>query len=126
MADEKTYSFITVGTDDDDDVVIQAGASARVEFGGERSSETADREADFACEVEPAEPEPEPASAAPSSCEPAASEEPPSTPAAPVKKGEYRETTLEDLDSSPMGATQKVVIAAAVVAIVAFIVYLLL
>lgn len=39
------------------------------------------------------------------------------------KREEYRETTLEDLEKHPMPRAQKVVIAAAVVILVGFILY---
>ena len=111
MAQDKKYSFITVDTDDDDDMVIQAGVPA----------------AEPQLEVPPTRPTPEPmpASQPPS----AASDQLASRPAAkqPEKgKDAYHETTLADLDSAPMGSTQKIIIGAAILAVIAFVVYLFL
>ena len=53
----------------------------------------------------------------------------PVKPAKPVKPARpadgYEETTLEDLKGTPMGATQKVIIACAVVGLVAFVIWYL-
>ena len=46
-----------------------------------------------------------------------------SSPSSPTSKHEYRETTLEDLDSSDMPLTQRVVIIAAIVCIIGALVY---
>ena len=114
MAEDKKYSFITVETDDDDDVVIQAGAPV-----AEARPATVSAPAPV---VAPApEPVAEPAPAPAPVVEPAPV-------ARQAKKGKdaYRETTLEDLESAPMGTMQKVIIAVAILAVVAFAVYLFL
>ncbi len=136
MAQDKKYSFITVGTDDDDDVVIQAGAPAcqPAGFEPESAADLAEPEVEPAWEPEPAldlepelapaedlgaapEPEPEP--------EPALKAAPAPVSAKPKAKDGYRETTLEDLESAPMGSTQKLIIGIAVLGIAAFVAYYL-
>lgn len=128
MALEGKYSFITVSSDDDDDVVIVAGASSQ-----ERAPEPAAGQA-FESEGAPASepalesvPEPAPASVPEPEPEPESSPAPAPAPAPAGKsKGAYRETTLEDLDAAPMGTTQKVIIAVAVLGVLAFVAYYLL
>lgn len=128
MADDKKYSFITVSSDDDDDVVIHAGApAAEVSHGSDfASSQPAESAVASAAEsvvvetVATLEPVAQP------SPQPAASEQPKldePQPAPRSARKQYRETTLEDLDSSSMGGTQKVIIAVAVLGILAFIAY---
>ena len=129
--DAQKFSHISVASDDEDDVVIEAGAPRSRSYGeGESASQPAGDEA-AASEV---------------STEAAAagggegSSEPPSrasTPAperavkadklarktsAPARKG-YEETTLEDLESTKMSGMQKGIIAVALIGIAAFIVY---
>ena len=125
MADDKKYSFITVSADDDDDVVIQAGIPAAA------TVVEPELEPEPVPEPEPAEdfaPEPEPAPAAEPLVESAPAPAPAvaAAPSAGAKqKSGYRETTLEDLDSAPMGTTQKVIIVAAVLGVLAFVAYYL-
>ena len=136
MADDNRYSFITVSSDDDDDVVIQAGVPAD-------SCVPAPSDEDSPVVCEPAVAQvvsPQPASkpvavkvvktnevsqaAVDAPASPSASgvdHVPQPTPRSAKK--EYRETTLEDLESAPMGGTQKVIIAAAIVGVLAFIAY---
>ena len=103
------FSHITVSADDDDDVVIQAGA--RPSGSGARAPEP--REEPAAPEPAPVAPEPEPQE------EPA----PAAQPARDAKR--YRETTAEDLEAEPMSAMQKAIIAVALAAVVGFVLYYL-
>ena len=96
MAEAQRFSHIKV-SDADDDIVIQAGAAPAPE------------------PAVPAAPEPDPAPAAPVSPAPA-------RPAA-KRADAYRETTLEDLESSKMGTAQKAVIVLAVIGVIAFAVW---
>lgn len=93
MADDAGFKHIAVNADDD--VVIRAGAPVQASAPA----------ADAACE--PAEP-------SRASAQPAA---------APVKAQDdgYRPTTLEDIEQSRMPLAQRIVIVAAVLAVVAFI-----
>lgn len=95
MADDAGFKHIAVNADDD--VVIRAGASVQASVPAPA--------ADAACE--PAEP-------SRASAQPAA---------APVKAQDdgYRPTTLEDIEQSRMPLAQRIVIVAAVLAVVAFI-----
>lgn len=93
MADDAGFKHIAVNADDD--VVIRAGAQA-----------------------------PEPAPVADAACEPAEPSSAPAHPtAAPAKAPDdgYRPTTLEDIEQSRMPLAQKIVIAAALLAVAAFI-----
>lgn len=101
--DETKFSHITVTSDDEDDVVIHAGAP-----------------------VKPAPQVPVESTPAPAAEE---SPAPQQEPAQPTKKksrrsDDYRPTTAEDLASAPMSTTQKVVIAVAVVLFIAVVVWL--
>lgn len=119
MADEKAFSHITVSADDEDDVVIVAGA---------RPASRASGEVRPAAEVAPAPaptpvaaaPEPEPAPTAAPAPEP---EPAPAASASRQPKEDVSETTLEDLKGEPMPLTQKIVIAVAALLIVSFAVY---
>ena len=102
MSEEKKFTHIAVTVDDDDDFVIEAGACAPCA----RPTSTT--------ETNPAE---KPAPAAQS--EPSAS-------AQRKPRDTYRETTLEDIESSKMPVAQKVVIALAVLGIIAFAVWYML
>lgn len=95
MAEAQRFSHIKV-SDADDDIVIQAGAVSAA-----------------ASEEAPAPARPQPAQA----------DEAPAAPPAPAREGAYRETTLEDLESSTMGTAQKAVIALAVLGVIAFAVW---
>ena len=115
MADEPRFTHITVSVDDDDDFVIQAGSAS--------------------VPVEPVAPAEELAPAeehARAAEEPASAKEP-APASAPVSAGKrrsdaqgYRETTLEDLEAAKMSSMQKGVIVAAIVAIVAFVMWYVL
>lgn len=126
MTQETRFSRIAVTADDDDDFVIEAGVVA--------SSEPAANPA-FAFAEPLAEPasglrsEPEPAPVVIPAPEPAASAAPESAgperkPAA--KAADAYETTLEDLEGASMSGVQKAIIAVAILAVAAFVAYLLL
>lgn len=129
MANPQEFSHITV-TADEDDVVIQAGAveEAVVE-------EAPAAEVDDAREEDP-ESAPEDVSSAsgrnaevPASSETAStSATTPTTPTAreKVDAASFRETTLDDLESTRMSTTQKVIIVVAVLGVVAFAAWYLL
>lgn len=109
-AGEPKFSHITVTPDDEDDVVIQAGA---------RPTRPADPAPASPCEEEPA-PEPEPAAANGSSTDEDARPK-------REKAGNegYRETTMDDLKAAPMPLAQKVVLALAAVGVVAIVAWYL-
>ncbi len=127
MANPQEFSHITV-TADEDDVVIQAGAveEAVVE-------EAPAAEVDDAREEDP-ESAPEDVSSAsgrnaevPASSE-AASASSETTPTAREKAdaASFRETTLDDLESTRMSTTQKAIIVVAVLGVIAFAAWYLL
>ena len=128
--DAQKFSHISVASDDEDDVVIEAGAPRSRSYGeGESASQPSGDEA-AASEVatEAAEAgggegssEPSPQACAPAS-ERAAKAGKPAKASASTRKG-YEETTLEDLESTKMSSMQKGIIAVALIGIVAFIVY---
>lgn len=129
MANPQEFSHITV-TADEDDVVIQAGAveEAVVE-------EAPAAEVDDAREEDP-ESAPEDVSSAsgrnaevPVSSEAASASE--TTPTAPTARekadaASFRETTLDDLESTRMSTTQKAIIVVAVLGVIAFAAWYLL
>lgn len=129
MANPQEFSHITV-TADEDDVVIQAGAveEAVVE-------EAPAAEVDDAREEDP-ESAPEDVSSAsgrnaevPASSETAStSATTPTTPTAREKAdaASFRETTLDDLESTRMSTTQKAIIVVAVLGVIAFAAWYLL
>ena len=115
MADENAFSHITVSTDDDDDVVIQAGARA----------------VSRPAALEPApEPDCAPDSEEPASAGAVADEAAPGNPSASRSDEEARsleddsrEQRLEDLAGAPMPKAQKAVLATALLLIVGFAAY---
>lgn len=124
MANPQEFSHITV-TADEDDVVIQAGAveEAVVE-------EAPAAEVDDAREEDP-ESAPEDVSSASgrnAEAASASSETTPTTPTAREKAdaASFRETTLDDLESTRMSATQKAIIVVAVLGVIAFAAWYLL
>lgn len=123
MANPQEFSHITV-TADEDDVVIQAGAveEAVVE-------EAPAAEVDDAREEDP-ESAPEDVSSAPgrNAEVPASSETTPTTSTAREKAdaASFRETTLDDLESTRMSTTQKAIIVVAVLGVIAFAAWYLL
>lgn len=108
--DETKFSHITVTPDDEDEFVIQAGTRT-----GSPSCDVAPEPSAVPDEALAHE-APEPEVPAPASDEPA--------PRA-SSDDKYHQTTLEDLETTPMSTTQKVVIAAAVLLIAGFVAYYL-
>lgn len=110
-AGEPKFSHITVTPDDEDDVVIQAGArparaaAPAADPAFAPVARTVDDEA-----VEPADDE----AAAP---EPAGEDS--------AKDGGYQGTTLDDLEAAPMPIAQKIVLALGAVAVIAIVAWYL-
>ena len=123
MANPQEFSHITV-TADEDDVVIQAGAveeavveeapAAEVDDAREEDLESAGADASSA--------------SAHNAEVPASSEPTPTTPTAREKAdaASFRETTLDDLESTRMSTTQKAIIVVAVLGVIAFAAWYLL
>lgn len=123
MANPQEFSHITV-TADEDDVVIQAGAveetvveeapAAEVDDAREEDLESAGADASSAsahnAEV--------PASSETTSTAPTAREK--------ADAASFRETTLDDLESTRMSTTQKAIIVVAVLGVIAFAAWYLL
>ena len=131
MANDTKFTHISVTIDDDDDFVIEAGAPAAAPVEPEPAESAGVAAASAAPAAEPAA---APAAvAAVSAVEPAVAAAPapvvasaaPAAAQKPASQG-YRETTLDDLEGEKMSGMQKGVIAAAFVAIIVFIVYLVL
>lgn len=129
--DAQKFSHISVASDDEDDVVIEAGAPRSRSYGeGESVSQPARDEAPAraaATEATAADggegPSEPPSRASTPAPERAAKADKPARKAsAPARKG-YEETTLEDLESTKMSGMQKGIIAVALIGIAAFIVY---
>lgn len=129
MANPQEFSHITV-TADEDDVVIQAGAveEAVVE-------EAPAAEVDDAREEDPESAPEDVSSASGRNAEVPASSETASasatTPTAPMARekadaASFRETTLDDLESTRMSTTQKAIIVVAVLGVIAFAAWYLL
>ena len=129
MANPQEFSHITV-TADEDDVVIQAGAVEEAVVEEAPAAEAGD------ARDEDPESAPEDVSSAsgrnaevPASSEAAsASATTPTTPTAREKAdaASFRETTLDDLESTRMSTTQKAIIVVAVLGIIAFAAWYLL
>lgn len=126
--DAQKFSHISVASDDEDDVVIEAGAPRSRSYGeGESTSQPARDEATSAANKTAAADGGEGSSEPPSRAstpapERAAKADKPAKASAPARKG-YEETTLEDLESTKMSGMQKGIIAVALIGIAAFIVY---
>lgn len=128
--DAQKFSHISVASDDEDDVVIEAGAPRSRSYGeGESVSQPARDEAPAraaateATAADGGEGSSEPPSRASTPApERAAKADKPAKASAPARKG-YEETTLADLESTKMSGMQKGIIAVALIGIVAFIVY---
>ncbi|MFR6289718.1 SURF2 Surfeit locus protein 2 [Adlercreutzia equolifaciens] len=129
MANPQEFSHITV-TADEDDVVIQAGAveEAVVE-------EAPAAEVDDARDEDPESAPEDVSSASGRNAEVPASSEAASasatTPTAPTARekadaASFRETTLDDLESTRMSTTQKAIIVVAVLGVIAFAAWYLL
>lgn len=128
--DAQKFSHISVASDDEDDVVIEAGAPRSRSYGeGESAARPAgDKAPARAAATEAAEadggegPSESPSRASTPAPERAAKADKPAKASAPARKG-YEETTLEDLESTKMSGMQKGIIAVALIGIAAFIVY---
>lgn len=128
--DAQKFSHISVASDDEDDVVIEAGAPRSRSYGeGEPAAQPSGDEAAAsevpieAAEAAGGEGSSEPPSRASTSApERAAKADKPAKASAPARKG-YEETTLEDLEGTKMSGMQKGIIAVALIGIAAFIVY---
>lgn len=133
--DAQKFSHISVAFDDEDDVVIEAGAPRSRSYGeGESAAQPAGDKATSAANktsvVDGGEGFADRASAGAAPAERvstpaperAAKADKPATASASARKG-YEETTLEDLESTKMSGMQKGIIAVALIGIAAFIVY---
>lgn len=127
--DAQKFSHISVASDDEDDVVIEAGAPRFRSYGeGEPSAQPAGDEATSAANKTAAAdggegPSESPSRAsAPAPERAAKADKPARKTSAPARKG-YEETTLEDLEGTKMSGMQKGIIAVALIGIAAFIVY---
>lgn len=128
--DAQKFSHISVASDDEDDVVIEAGAPRSRSYGeGEPAAQPSGDEAAAraaateATAVDGGEGSSEsPSRAFTPAPERAAKADKPAKASAPARKG-YEETTLEDLEGTKMSGMQKGIIAVALIGIAAFIVY---
>ena len=129
--DAQKFSHISVASDDEDDVVIEAGTPRFRSYGeGEPASQPAgdEAEASAAANKATAADGGEGSSESPSRASAPAPEravkadKPARKTSAPARKG-YEETTLEDLEGTKMSGMQKGIIAVALIGIAAFIVY---
>ena len=128
--DAQKFSHISVASDDEDDVVIEAGTPRFRSYGeGEPAAQPAGDEAPAraaateATAADGGEGSSEPPSQASTPApERAAKADKPAKASAPARKG-YEETTLEDLEGTKMSGMQKGIIAVALIGIAAFIVY---
>ena len=129
--DAQKFSHISVASDDEDDVVIEAGAPRSRSYGeGESASQLARDEAPAraaATEAAAADggegPSESPSRASIPAPERAAKADKPARKASASARKGYEETTLEDLESTKMSGMQKGIIAVALIGIAAFIVY---
>lgn len=127
--DAQKFSHISVASDDEDDVVIEAGTPRFRSYGeGEPAAQPAGDEATSAANKTAAAGGGEGPSESPSRASTPAPEravkadKPARRTSAPARKG-YEETTLEDLEGTKMSGMQKGIIAVALIGIAAFIVY---
>ncbi|MEE0705274.1 MAG: SURF2 Surfeit locus protein 2 [Adlercreutzia sp.] len=119
MTKERQFSHITVSADEDDDIVIQAGI---VEAPADKPLVAPPAPSEPVA-VEVGEIEEEPVASVSRSA--VVAEEPVVAPAPARPDDGYRETTLEDIESSKMNSVQKAVIVVALLGIVAFVVWFL-
>lgn len=128
--DAQKFSHISVASDDEDDVVIEAGAPRFRSYGeGESAAQPAGDEAAASAAnktsvVDGGEGFADRASAGAAPAERVSTSAPERAAKAdkPARKG-YEETTLADLEDTKMSGMQKGIIAVALIGIVAFIVY---
>ncbi len=130
VSSKRGFSHISVSADDEDDLVIEAGAPEPSAGAGSAAPEP-DRMPRPAAEAadggrQPAAGEGGAAADASEALAPSAAEPPPS-PAESARQydGGAHRTSLEDLQDSKMGAVQKTVIALAAIGLVAFAIYYL-
>ena len=128
--DAQKFSHISVASDDEDDVVIEAGAPRSRSYGegepaaqlaGDEATSAAANKATAADGGEGSSESPSRAST-PAPERAAKADKPARKTSAPARKG-YEETTLEDLEGTKMSGMQKGIIAVALIGIAAFIVY---
>lgn len=127
MANPQEFSHITV-TADEDDVVIQAGAveetvveeapAAEVDDAREEDLESAPEDVSSASGCNAEVPASSEAASASSATTPTAREK--------ADAASFRETTLDDLESTRMSTTQKAIIVVAVLGVIAFAAWYLL
>lgn len=118
VAEVSGFKHISVSTDSDDDVVICAGADA------ERTSSEVRDSVQFIKSASSEVPDSAQINEVPDSAKPAPAPAPVKrTAQSGVKDQGYRETTLDDLKSEPMSKTQKIIIACAIAAVAAAVVY---
>lgn len=137
IGEAQKFSHISVASDDEDDVVIEAGAPRFRSYGeGESAAQPAGDEAAASAAnktsvVDGGEGFADRASAGAAPAERASTpaseravkaDKPARKTSAPARKG-YEETTLEDLEGTKMSGMQKGIIAVALIGIAAFIVY---
>lgn len=128
--DAQKFSHISVASDDEDDVVIEAGAPRFRSYGGGESAaqpagdEAAASAANKMSVVDGGEGFVDRASEGAAPAERVSAPAPDRAAKAdkPARKG-YEETTLADLEDTKMSGMQKGIIAVALIGIVAFIVY---
>lgn len=142
MPDQQRFSHITVSTDDDDEIVIHAGAPASgiasqmADTGAAAPEPSAVDAADEVADAVAPRPESHVAPTTDDASEASVdASETASRDGGAVavestratdrakRKDEYRETTLEDLEETKAPLTQRIVIVIAVLLIVAFVVY---
>ncbi len=118
MAEVSGFKHISVSADSDDDVVIWAGTE-------QASAEACDSARTFnVASAESASLEVPDSVQFNQASQPAQAPAPVERTAQPAAKDlGYRETTLDDLKSEPMSKTQKIIIACAIAAVAAAVVY---
>ena len=118
MAEVSGFKHVSVSADSDDDVVIWAGTE-------QASAEACDSARTFnVASAESASLEVPDSVQFNQASQPAQAPAPVERTAQPAAKDlGYRETTLDDLKSEPMSKTQKIIIACAIAAVAAAVVY---
>lgn len=117
MAEVSGFKHISVSADSDDDVVIRAGTE-------QASAEACDSARTFNVGAEGASLEVPDSVQFNQASQPAQAPAPVERTAQPAAEDRgYRETTLDDLKSEPMSKIQKIVIACAIAAVAAAVVY---
>ena len=118
MAEVSGFKHISISADSDDDVVIRAGTE-------QASAEACDSARTFnVAGAEGASLEVPDSAQFNQASQPAQAPAPVERTAQPAAKDRgYRETTLDDLKSEPMSKTQKIIIACAIAAVAAAVVY---